>query len=550
MSLHETPDPDGAWPRLTPEQIAALSAHGERRPTREGEVLYREGERVDDLIVILAGVVALVEGYGGHERVIGVHGPGRFLGEVNLLTGQVAFASAVAREAGEILAVPVERLRSVINGDPALEDLILRACLLRRSILVGLGTGIKIVGSRHSADTKRLREFAARNRLPHGWIDLEQDAEAEGLLRELGVRPEETPIVIVGGTDVLRNPSNGELAERLGLRVSEPPGEICDLIVVGAGPSGLAAAVYGASEGLLTVTLDGVATGGQAATSSRIENYLGFPAGISGGELADRAVIQAERFGARISVPAEAVGLERRDGHHVIRLADGGEVAASAIVIATGARYRKLDVPRLEEFEQTSVYYAATPVEAQQCSGDPVAVVGGGNSAGQATVFLSQHTPKVELIVRDDTLERTMSRYLIDRIGRSPNVEVLYHTEVRELRGDAALEAVVVEDNRTHERRELPVRSLFVFIGADPKTAWLDGQVELDEHGFILTGRGSGALMLETSCPGVLAVGDVRSGSIKRVASAVGEGSMAIRMVHEHLMRPASPAAAAEPARV
>jgi thioredoxin reductase (NADPH) len=539
VSLTETPDLHGAFPRLTDEQIAALTPLGERRRTRPGEVLYREGDRVAELLVILAGQVAIIEGYGGHERLILVHGPGRFLGEVNLLTGQASFTTAVVREAGEILAIPMERLRSALLQDPLLEDLILRACLLRRAILVGLGTGFRIVGSRHSPDTRRLREFAARNRLPHSWVDLEEDSEAEALLRELGVAPEETPIVIWRGRHVLRNPSNEELAELIGLRAVSPRETVCDLLVVGAGPAGLAAAVYGASEGLETVTFDAVATGGQAGTSSRIENYLGFPAGISGAELADRAVVQAQRFGARISVPAEATSLALRDGDHVVGLADGEEVACRTVVIATGARYRKLDVPRLEELEGTSVYYAATPMEAQLCAGDPVAVVGGGNSAGQATLFLTRHSPQVRLLIRGSDLTEHMSRYLADRIERHPVIEVMRHTEVRELVGDEALEGLVVEDNRTGVRRRIDARALFVFIGAEPHTRWLADEVALDDRGFVLTGAGASdsASMLQTSRPGVLAVGDARSGSIKRVASAVGEGAMAVRLVHEHLER-------------
>jgi thioredoxin reductase (NADPH) len=294
--------------------------------------------------------------------------------------------------------------------------------------------------------------------------------------------------------------------------------------------------VYGASEGLSTVALDAVATGGQAATSSSIENYLGFPAGISGAELAERATIQAEKFGAAISVPAEATTLAQRDGHHVVTLADGGEISAGAVVIATGARYRTLAVPRLEEFEGTSLYYAATEMEARMCRGDTVAVVGGGNSAGQATIFLARNTPLVRLLVRDADLTKDMSRYLADRIERTPNVEIRLHTEVRELVGeDGMLRGLVVEDNQTGERETVEARALFVFIGAEPHTAWLAGQLDLDRHGFILTGRAADcSLLLETSRPGVFAAGDVRSGSIKRVASAVGEGSMAIRLVHEH----------------
>jgi thioredoxin reductase (NADPH) len=539
----ETPDVHGAYPRLGDDQLEVVARHGERRSTEAGEVLFREGEPIAALYVVLAGNVAIVEGYGGHERTIGVHGPGRFLGELSLLTGQASFTTAVVREPGEVLTVPLERLRELVARDTELGDLLMRACLIRRSLLLGIGAGLKIVGSRHSPDSRRLRQFAARNRLPHAWIDLEQDPEAETLLRELGVAPDETPVVIWGGTRVLRNPGNAELAQVVGLREAAEPGTLFDLIVVGTGPAGLAAAVYGASEGLDTVALDGIATGGQAGTSTRIENYLGFPAGISGLELADRAVIQARRFGARLSVPAEATALESVDGHHVVTLEDGQTVEARAVVVATGARYRKLPVSRLEDFEGTSVHYAATPMEAQLCAGDPVAVVGGGNSAGQATVFLAEHTPKVRLIVREDSLTTDMSRYLADRIARNPKVEVLLSTEVRELVGDDVLEALVVESNSTGERASVEARALFVFIGADPHARWLGDEVVLDERGFVLTGpeAGPSALMLETSCRGVFAAGDVRSGSTKRVASAVGEGAMAVRLVHEHLARSDAP---------
>jgi thioredoxin reductase (NADPH) len=348
---------------------------------------------------------------------------------------------------------------------------------------------------------------------------------------------------------VLRNPSNAELARVIGLRRPTRNRAVADLIVVGAGPAGLAGAVYGASEGLRTVLLDGVATGGQAGTTSQIENYLGFPAGISGAELADRAVVQARKFGAELTVPAEATALEERDGQYVVRL-DGDEtVSAPAVLIATGARYRKLPVPRLEELEPTCVYYAATEIEARQCRSDPVAVVGGGNSAGQATVFLARHSPQVHLLLRHGDLGQDMSRYLADRIERLPNVRVWRNTEVRELVGDKTLEAVVVENNRTGQRDTIEVRDLFVFIGAEPHAGWLAGQVALDDGGYILTGAdaaratadGNGRpgpwvpLMLETSRPGVFAAGDVRSGSIKRVSAAVGEGAMAIRLVHQYL---------------
>jgi thioredoxin reductase (NADPH) len=544
-ALVESPDTTGAFPRLSDQQIAALTPHGTQRRTEMDEMLFREGDLNCDFFVVLQGLVAIVDGYGTpSEEVIRVHGPRRFLGELSLLTGEASFLTAVVKEPGEVLVVPVGRLRQLVAQDPAFGDLILRAYLVRRHLLIGLGAGLRIIGSRFSPDTRRLRDFCSRNRLPHRWIDLEKDTGAESLLLQLGVAPEETPVVIWRGAEVLRNPSTAVLASAVGLRHVVPPDAVCDLVVVGAGPAGLAAAVYGASEGLDTIVLDAVAAGGQAGTSPRIENYLGFPSGLSGGELAERAVIQAEKFGAELTVPAEATGLEPHEGHYTVTLDDGASVSARILLIATGVHYRRLDVPRLEEFEGVSVYYAATQMEARMCVGDPIVVVGGGNSAGQASLFLAKHAVKVRLVLRHSDLGRDMSRYLVDLIERNPNIEVLHDTEVRELVGEkGVLEAVIVENRRTGERRPIEARALFVFIGADPHVGWLAGQIALDEGGYILTGpdavRGDGEghrpLFLETSRPGVFAVGDVRSGSIKRVASAVGEGSMAVRLIHERL---------------
>jgi thioredoxin reductase (NADPH) len=543
--VEETPDLHGAFPRLDERQIAALATHGEEHSVDEGSVLFRPGDTFCDFFVILEGRVALVEGSGDDATVVGVHGPGRFLGELSQLTGQASFLGAVACEPSRVLAVPVERLRGLVADDAELGDVILRAYLVRRSLLIEMGTGLRIIGSRFSPDTRRLREFAARNRLPHRWLDLEEDEGAEALLRSLGVAPDETPVVILGGTKLLRNPDNAELARIIGLAPPTGPDTVLDLLIVGAGPAGLAAAVYGASEGLDTLAVDAVATGGQAATSSRIENYLGFPAGISGGELAERALIQAEKFGARVTVPAQASGLAHRDGLHVVRLADGTEAVGRALIVASGVRYRRLPAARLEDFEWISVYYAATLVEAQMCAGEPVAIVGGGNSAGQATLFLAPRVPKVRLIVRKDDLLAGMSRYLADRIERMANVEVLLHTEVKELVGDTTLQALVLEDVHTGERHNATARALFVFIGAEPHTRWLGDELLLDDGGYVLTGPAGSArpvegaarppLPLETSRPGVFAAGDIRSGSIKRMASAVGEGAMAVQMVHQHL---------------
>jgi len=544
----ETPDPYGAYPRLNDAQIAALAALGRRRRVRPGETLFSEGERNCDFFVVLAGSVAVIEGRGRpEERVIAVHGHGRFLGELSLLTGEGSFYAAVATGPGEVLAVPAERLRELVGRDPALGDLILRAYLIRRSILIGLGAGLQIVGSGYSPDARRLRDFAARNRLPARWLDLEADPGAEALLSQLGVAPADTPIVIVHGR-LLRNPSNAGLAAAIGLPAPSAPSASCDLLVVGAGPAGLSAAVYGASEGMQTLVLDATATGGQAGTSPRIENYLGFPSGISGAELADRAVLQARKFGARFSVPATATSIARNNGLYTVRLDGAAPVTARSVVIATGARYRRLDVPRLEHFEQMSIYYAASQAEALLCHDDPVAIVGGGNSAGQATVFLSSHAADVTLIVRERDLAEHMSRYLIDQIVRIANVRILLGTHVQELLGDQALEAVAVADDKTGARRVIRARALFVFIGVTPCTSWLGDLVDLDDHGFVRTGQhtpraADGAeaetcwlrSVLEASQPGTFAIGDVRSGSTKRVAAAVGEGAMAIRLALDRM---------------
>ncbi|MDX6206875.1 MAG: thioredoxin reductase [Frankiales bacterium] len=551
--LPETPDLYGAYPRLSEAQIQALLARGSRRPTKAGEVLIRKGQRSDQFYVLLRGQAVVVHDEADEQFVIRVHGPGRFLGELSVITGQVEFVTTRVHLPGDVLVAAASQLRALVLHDPELSDLIMRAYFMRRTLLIEEGEGVTVIGSRYSPDSQRLSDFAARNRVPYRFVDLEQDPVGESVLRQLRIRPSQAPIVLCGPALVLRNPSNEELGDALGLRRVLGGPMLHDLVVVGAGPSGLAAAVYGASEGLDTVVLDAVATGGQAATSSRIENYLGFPAGISGGELAERAAIQADKFGARIVVPDEAVALDVGNGHHVVRLRSGEAFASRAVVIATGARYRKLAVEGLAEFEPTSIYYAATLVEAKQCGTDPVAVVGGGNSAGQAALFLAQHVKQVELIVRSDDLGKDMSRYLVDRVHSAPNIHVITGTEVRELIGDGALQGVILENRRTGQRMTLPVRSLFVFIGAQPCTSWLVGSVAMDPDGFVLAGGSEGGgpgsgeanephrLPLETSRLGVFAVGDVRSGSTKRVASAVGEGAMAVRFVHERLRWPSRP---------
>ncbi|MEU4828249.1 FAD-dependent oxidoreductase [Actinomadura citrea] len=530
--MEETPDLNGAYPRLDREQIGLVAAYGEQRPTRRGDVLFSEGDRDYGFFLILAGTVAMLD----KGEVIRVHGPGRFLGELGLLTGQPTFLTARVAEPGEVIAVPPRRLRELAGQEPWFGDLVLRAFLIRRSMLIAQGAGLRIIGSRFSARCRRLRDFAVRNRLPHRWIDVEDDEDAETLLRGLSIPVSETPVVILDGERVLRNPGDDELPRLLGLPPPAPDSSAHDLLVIGAGPAGLAAAVYGSSEGLDTMVVDAIATGGQAGTSSKIENYLGFPAGISGAELAERAVIQAGKFGAKIQVPGDATGLRARNDRYTVDLGGGGELSGRTVVIATGARYRRLDVPHLEDFDGAGVYYAATQVEALQCRHVPVAIVGGGNSAGQAAVFLARHAAHVLLFVRGAELGENMSRYLVDRIEHSPEIEVFLHTEIREVHGHDFLEEAVAENNRTGETRRFEVRALFVFIGAVPCVDWLADTVELDDKGYVRTG-GPEALPLETNLPGVLAVGDVRSGSIKRVASAVGEGAMAVRLAFVRLNR-------------
>ena len=426
--------------------------------------------------------------------------------------------------------------------------------MMRRTLLLDSGfSGLRVIGSRYSPDTVRVTQFLARNGVPHTWLDVEDDNAADDLLRQFGVGPDEMPVVMMGDGRILHRPSLAEVAERMGL--SSPVGEmdLADLLIVGAGPGGLAAAVYGASEGLRTVVLEASHPGGQAGGSTRIENYLGFPMGLSGAELTDRALLQAQRFGAEISVPREAAGLRLEPGRKTVRLADGDEVSGRSLIIATGADYRKPDIPCLVDIEGVGVYYAASDMEARMCRTGSAVIGGGGNSAGQAAVFLAPRLPKVTIAIRGEGLASSMSQYLLTRIEQTPNIEVLTRHVVVGLEGEAALESVRLENRDTGEVRTEAASGLFIFIGAVPRTEWLEGKVETDESGFVRTGSallagrseppaafaGLGRLPhpLETSVPGVFAVGDIRARSVKRVASAVGEGSMAVRFVHEYLAR-------------
>jgi thioredoxin reductase (NADPH) len=534
-------DRRGAFPQLTDEQLAVLRRVGRVSELKAGDVLFRAGDSSYDLVVIESGAAAVVDAYGEPgERTLVVHGERRFLGELNLLTGQGAYLTAVMVEPGVVCQVSADALRTILAEEPTLSEIIMRAFLLRRSILLGSQVGLRVIGSRFSPDTRRLLEFVARARVPVHWMDTESDREAELLLRQAGVGPDETPVVIAHGHTTLRNPSNRELAEAIG--INRPPAgdhadQVLDLLVVGAGPAGLAAAVYGASEGLATRVIDAVAVGGQAGTSTRIENYLGFPAGVSGGELAARAAVQAQKFGALVTSPAEAASVRADGDLHVVRLTNGEELRSRALLLATGARYRRLSVPGIERFEGVGVYYAATQSELANASAGEVAVIGGGNSAGQAAVYLAARVPRVHVLIRRESLADTMSRYLIDQLDRSPAVTVHPGTELREVLGEGGIDGVTVVDRAGGERR-LPVRAIFAFIGAEAHTGWLGDYVALDRAGFVLTGADTGEAALPrlaTSRRGVFAAGDVRAGSVKRVASAVGEGSMAVSLVHRHL---------------
>ena len=538
---------DDAFRQLDDAELAALRPLGVRRPVSAGEYLYREGDPSYDFYVVLSGAVEIVVNPDGKERVIARHTPGRFLGELNLLTGQRVFVSARVAEAGEVLAVPRDALRRVIATNASLSDKILAAFLARRAILLtGASSAIRVIGSRFSPDSSRVREFLVRNRIPHDWLDPDADSDVERLLREFDIAPRDLPVVIVSGK-VLRRPTPGVLADYLGLTVGTMPDGGFDLIVVGAGPAGLAAAVYGASEGLRTLVLEMVAVGGQAGSSSRIENYLGFPTGISGGDLTQRATVQAQKFGASFSSPCTVASLQEEVGHFVLRLSNGTDVPGRAVIVATGARYKRLDAVGLEQFESRGVYYAATELEARACAGSPAVVTGGGNSAGQAALFLANAGSAVTIVIRGPDLAASMSRYLVDRIEANERIVVQRNTRIVALEGDEFLTGVRI--NGPGGEETLHSTALFSFIGADPASEWLSGFAALDDRGFVLTDRaigreylngpwgvlGRSPLPFETSHPGLFAVGDVRSGSTKRVAAAVGEGSAAVRSVHEYL---------------
>ncbi len=537
-----------AFPKLSESQLAALGQCPlvKLRKMHAGETLFAACDRNPKFFVVKTGEIEIVDVSGDQPRTVTIHRSSEFTGDVAQVTGSPAIVTGVARIDGEAFEVSAEALRDILNDHPDLGDLIMQAFIARRQLLTESGrfTGLRIIGSRYSRNTFRVRDFLSQNRVPYTWLDLEDDPQVQELLRQFGVSPADTPVVAWGSKVLLRNPSIRELADRTGLR--QPIDRaIYDLIVVGAGPAGLAASVYAASEGLQTLLLDGSGPGGQAGRSMRIENYLGFPTGITGADLMNRAVLQANKFGAKLSVPTPVVRLSFESAHADLHL-DGGEtVTGKCLIISTGAEYRRLGVEGCEPLEGLGVYYAATPSEAKLCQGSEVVVVGGGNSAGQGAVYLSSVARKVYLVVRSDNLGKSMSSYLVQRIDQTPNIEVRLDAEVAGLAGDGRLDEVQIVDKKSAKGQTIKTPALFSFIGAVPRTDWLPPEVERDAKGFVLTGptlaksahwsRKRSPYLLETSRAGIFAAGDVRSGSVKRVASAVGEGAMAVQFVHEYL---------------
>jgi thioredoxin reductase (NADPH) len=537
-----------AFPKLDDAQITRLSGctAAVSRSYGDGQTLFAVGDLDMRFFVVKSGEVEIVDSSGDEPKRVTVHRRGEFTGDVSHLTGARAVVSAIARGPCEVVEVSGGALRRVLNQCPDLSDIILQAFIARRQLLRQSPdfTGLRVIGSRYCADTLRVRDFLAKNRALFTWVDVEGDPQVDRLLKQFGVTEADTPVVACGRRLMLRNPSNRQLADVIGIR--QPLEQaVYDLAVVGAGPAGLAAAVYGASEGLRTVVLEQTAPGGQAGSSMRIENYLGFPTGLTGSELAGRATLQASKFGARLSVPTPVTRLEFEQAYPVLRLEGGEPVAAKCLLIATGAAYRRLGVEGCERYEGTGVYYAATPNEAQLCRGAEVVLVGGGNSAGQAAVFLAGHARKVVLLIRGDDLYKGMSSYLARRIEQTANIELLRNATIRRMRGDGRLAAVEVVDSKTGAERTVETPAVFSFIGAAPRTGWLPPEIERDAEGFVRTGPALAQsphwtarrqpFLLETSRPGVFAAGDVRSGSVKRVASAVGEGAMAVQFVHEYL---------------
>ena len=528
------------FPALKPAEIERLRRFGDVGRFSAGAPLAKVGEVGQGLLIVLTGNVQVTQrNRTGPATHIVTHGPGAFLGELAQLAGRPALVDAYAHEPVEALVIPPERLRALFVAEAEVGERIMRALILRRVGLLEVGAGGPvIIGRAENGDVLRLEGFLARNGHPRQRLDPETDAEAKALIDRFQIARGELPIVLCPGGQLLRNPSENELARCIGLVRAIDPDRLYDVAIVGAGPAGLATAVYAASEGLATLVLDCRAFGGQAGASARIENYMGFPTGISGMALMARAYNQAQKFGAEMAIPDEATGLEHGDGRFVLRLFNGEAAQARSVVIASGARYRSLDLPNLEDFEATSVHYWASPLEGKLVAGQEIAVVGAGNSAGQATVYLATQAAKVWLIVRGEDLASSMSHYLVDRIRGLANVEVVTRAQVSVLEGrNGLLEAVRWRAAAAGENVHRPIRHLFLFIGAEPNSDWLTGALKVDRRGFILTGHeaGSDRQLLETSSKGVFAIGDVRAGSVKRVAAAVGEGAQVVAMLHGYL---------------
>jgi thioredoxin reductase (NADPH) len=538
------------FPTLTAPQIARIAAHGRSRSIEQGEMLVAAGDAVVPFFVVTAGAIEVVRHSDDGETIVAVHAPGQFSGEVNMISGRRALFGTRVRASGEVIVVDRAQLVALVQNDAELSEILMRAFILRRVELVSSGVGDAVlIGSTHSSGTLRIKDFLTRNSHPYTYIDLDRDPDVQALLDHFHVAVADVPVLVCRGELVLRNPTNPEIAECLGFNDAIDQTQVRDLVIVGAGPAGLAAAVYGASEGLDVLVLESSAPGGQAGSSSRIENYLGFPTGISGQELAGRAYTQAQKFGAQVLIARGATALTCQRKPYGIALDETASVSARAVIIATGVQYRRLNVDNLAQFEGAGIYYGATFVESQLCGGEDVIVVGGGNSAGQAAVFLAQTARRVYMFVRSGGLSDTMSRYLIRRIEDNPAIELRTYTELVALEGSDRLERVRWRNTVTGQIETGPIGHVFVMTGAVPNTKWLDGCVALDAKGFIKTGpdlskedlaRSRWPLtrtphLLETSLPGVFAVGDARGGNVKRVASAVGEGSIAVSFVHQVL---------------
>ena len=537
-----------AFPTLDETQINQLGRCTDAEPKlyQDGQALFRVGDHDMKFFIVKSGEVQIVDYSGDTPKTLVIHRKGEFTGDISHVTGQPAVVSAIARGDCEVYAITGDALRRALNQCPGISDIILQAFIARRQLLRESPdfTGLRVIGSRYSPDTFRVRDFLSKNRVLFTWVDVETDPDVARLLKQFGVTEQDTPVVACGKMLLLRNPSNRQIADAVGIH---QPIEalVYDLVVVGGGPAGLAAAVYGASEGLRTVVLETTAPGGQAGSSMRIENYLGFPTGLTGSDLAGRAILQANKFGAHLSVPTPVNRLTFENSYTIVHL-DGDEtVTAKCLLIATGADYRQLGMEGADRFAGTGVYYAATLAEAQLCRGAQVIVVGGGNSAGQAAVFLAGHARRVLLLIRGDDLYKNMSSYLARRIEETANIELVSNTTILRMNGDTHLVSVETVNSKTGEERTVETPGVFSFIGADPRTNWLPPEIERDAKGFVRTGAAVAdsrhwtqrrqPFLLETSRPGVFAAGDVRSGSVKRVASAVGEGAMAVQFVHECL---------------